>query len=550
MLVVSTSCVSTDEVEPETSSVESASTVGQGTRYQGTRYQGTRYQGTRYQGATLGAVSASNATVDGTALVVWTPKGKNWQQRFPNKICTWNSTRTKLNSCSTINLATAPSPLAGLTFPASFLDEAGNAMTGSVKIGATSTTIGAVKADTSLAMHKLDGASTATFVAYQAKSPPSTESPLGEICDNPNGCRVNSDLWTYDVRLADVFDANGAPLTFCENGEASLALAGTWSATGGYTADSTSFTFSCTTGTIAKCARWGYRPFGSARKSDGVTTALADYHQACIRGATADYCANGNSFTRDGTLVDVYDYKLPNGSGFVPRTRNSVLLDFDATAFVWESTFDKYGAKFIDHARYEEAATINNTTTGCPGRFYLSTDDALATYNRCTSVGQNSACTSSAAEWSIPAVSIDSTPACAHSEQMVGKWLHESCSSCTNAVKYSEWTWTAGYTYAHCTDPQGGGWDSSCVAKAQQVCSPASQTASHNECTVGAGLDKFDTGCTLQVCLENESCCTANGWTSDCVAAANTKCTGGQEGFVLVWILNRWQARPVGFCGT
>ena len=58
---------------------------------------------------------------------------------------------------------------------------------------------------------------------------------------------------------------------------------------------------------------------------------MADYHQACIRAAAADYCANGTSFTKDGTLIDIYDYQ-PHQSyaaGFVPRTLSLHYQDAD-----------------------------------------------------------------------------------------------------------------------------------------------------------------------------------------------------------------------------
>jgi hypothetical protein len=34
---------------------------------------------------------------------------------------------------------------------------------------------------------------------------------------------------------------------------------------------------------------------------------MADYHQACTRMTRADYCGDGSSFTKDGTLIDMSD---------------------------------------------------------------------------------------------------------------------------------------------------------------------------------------------------------------------------------------------------
>ena len=58
-----------------------------------------------------------------------------------------------------------------------------------------------------------------------------------------------------------------------------------------------SATFSCATGVLAKCVTWGYAPW----------TVGADLHQSCTRMARADYCGDGRSFTKDGTVIDVQD---------------------------------------------------------------------------------------------------------------------------------------------------------------------------------------------------------------------------------------------------
>ncbi len=59
------------------------------------------------------------------------------------------------------------------------------------------------------------------------------------------------------------------------------------------------FTFSCTTGVIAKCVTWGYKPWLSSEASD--------MHQTCTRLARADYCGNGVAHTENGTRIDVLD---------------------------------------------------------------------------------------------------------------------------------------------------------------------------------------------------------------------------------------------------
>jgi ADYC domain len=62
------------------------------------------------------------------------------------------------------------------------------------------------------------------------------------------------------------------------------------------------FTMACRHYAIAKCAEMGYRPWQSASG-----TSLRDYFRACTRMLRADYCGDGNSYTINGTLIDVYD---------------------------------------------------------------------------------------------------------------------------------------------------------------------------------------------------------------------------------------------------
>ncbi len=484
----------------------------QGTSYQGTSYQGTSYQGTSYQGASLGGVALVDGSIAGAALVAWRLVGSGkaaiWEQRFPDRTCTWDAFRMIRHGCTTVSLKTSPSPLAGSTWPATFLHPDGTTLPGTIRIDS-------VRADATRAMHPLGGSGSTCALDHTSG------------CGHPGGCRVNCDLWLYDLSLVDT---GGVVLPFCAGGERAIAVAGTYAVTGERTADPDRFTFACTNGTIAKCTRWGYRPSGNAALSNGAQAPLAGYHQACVRAAAADYCANGHSFTRNGTLVDVWDYELsePDAPGLIPRTRGGAVLEADATALVWESVFDPLGAVQIDHLRHEEidcfgrlfchrSDSITDADVGCPGRFYQSSDDVLQRWNRDSAYGA----------WVTPRVNIDSTPACAHSEFVVGKWLHERCSPCTRKVA------------AYCNDPADArGWDEGCIVQAKQLCTPGERMAAHGECTVGAALSPYDSGCTLAVCLEDPSCCGAGGWTAACVQAADATCEGGLEGIT---------AR---FCGT
>lgn len=93
----------------------------------------------------------------------------------------------------------------------------------------------------------------------------------------------------------------------CGDGGSGLFVPGIWDETGARSdslAESTGSgsidtTFSCTTGVIAKCVVWGYRPW-----SEGVTI-----HEACTRMARADYCGDGVPHTQNGTLIDMFDQR-------------------------------------------------------------------------------------------------------------------------------------------------------------------------------------------------------------------------------------------------
>lgn len=490
------------------SETESAGTSYQGTSYQGTSYQGTSYQGTSYQGASYGNAGVTGKVVK-TTLETWRQvsfKTGAWEQRLPDRVCTWDRYKIR-RTCSIVNLATTPSPLAGVTFQATFADpQTGVTRQGRLRIGASTSDVGAVTRDTTYAMHPLDGAG-------------ATGAKTSANCTHPGGCRQNSDLWLYDVELVDT---DGHAVHFCNGNERAFALAGTWDLAGNRDAQNTAqFTFACTNGTIAKCTRWGYRPWGYANKSNGVAVALPDYHQACIRAATADYCANGTSFTKDGTLIDIWDYQphQPGTAGLIPRTQS---LYQQASAFAWESQFDKHGGTELDFVRYAELGRLDNA---CPGRFSLGTAPEPHQYHIAPSRGPST--------YEAPFVSVDTTSTCAHDESTRGRWLHPKCSSCT----YKLWEQYGDIWCLRST------WDQGCIDLAMATCTPSERMAKHSECTTGAALELYDSACTLDVCGDPyyASCC-SSGWTSACTAAANARCMGGREGWSITG--------QVGFCGV
>lgn len=108
----------------------------------------------------------------------------------------------------------------------------------------------------------------------------------------------------YSLVVTDMI--SGASQNACEADADGVQLAipvlGIWSPSGAHLDSATEFTFGCTSGVIAKCVRWGYRPWQSFGSQP-----LAPYHQICTRLARADYCGDGQTHTQEGTVVDVYD---------------------------------------------------------------------------------------------------------------------------------------------------------------------------------------------------------------------------------------------------
>jgi len=75
--------------------------------------------------------------------------------------------------------------------------------------------------------------------------------------------------------------------------------------------DGSTFTFACEGFALAKCVHAGYRPWASSScrpEAKGCRPeSLEPFHRACVRMLRADYCGDGTSYTRDGTLINFYD---------------------------------------------------------------------------------------------------------------------------------------------------------------------------------------------------------------------------------------------------
>jgi hypothetical protein len=119
--------------------------------------------------------------------------------------------------------------------------------------------------------------------------------------------QLDSDLVAYEV---DYFDAASPvpgwyPIALDADGRPAqvLALRGRWNHGQGvkdggkFIDDHHSITFAVRGYALAKCVEWGYKPWVVGPK----------YHQTCTRLVRADYCGDGRSWTRDGTLINIFD---------------------------------------------------------------------------------------------------------------------------------------------------------------------------------------------------------------------------------------------------
>ena len=109
-----------------------------------------------------------------------------------------------------------------------------------------------------------------------------------------------------------------------------------------------SFSLTCTSGAVGKCIRMGYKP--CATNDSGNT--LRGHHQACVRMLRADYCGNGDSHTRDGTVVNIFD-KLG-------------IQKPDPEPAAFEAAWGPDGAVCVNKTRIPDVLTLDELVLMCP----------------------------------------------------------------------------------------------------------------------------------------------------------------------------------------
>jgi len=112
----------------------------------------------------------------------------------------------------------------------------------------------------------------------------------------------------YDVAFykLELRTASGAWADVCTTSSGAtgdaIPLAGRWQRSGLHEYAADRFSFACAGATGYKCSVWSYLA-GSDPASLGWRA-----HQACTRMTRGDYCGNGRTHTRDGTLIKIYDF--------------------------------------------------------------------------------------------------------------------------------------------------------------------------------------------------------------------------------------------------
>jgi hypothetical protein len=122
------------------------------------------------------------------------------------------------------------------------------------------------------------------------------------------------------------------------------------------------FTIACTSDARGKCARLGYKPWGTAASGQS----LAPYFESCVRMIRADYCGNGASHTRAGVPIKVWDRIGVRPASAPPPA---------------EAAWGPGGAQCLARVRAPDVASLASVVAECPalaGRVHDACDSGLA----------------------------------------------------------------------------------------------------------------------------------------------------------------------------
>jgi len=161
----------------------------------------------------------------------------------------------------------------------------------------------------------------------------------------------NTYLYTLEQYVPETGTWALACPTDTDGRSAAIALSAVWDDSGARIESTAQFTFGCTIGVIAKCYRWGYRPWLPGYGD------LASVHETCTRMARADYCGNGTPHTQDGTLINIWDTLPPPG----PIQSN----EGKVKGMKFEAGWDAGGAVCLSRTRWKADKQLGRD---CPDR--------------------------------------------------------------------------------------------------------------------------------------------------------------------------------------
>jgi hypothetical protein len=234
------------------------------------------------------------------------------------------------------------------------------------------------------------------------------------------------------------------------------------------------FIFACTaTGVASKCARnWGYRPWASTTAyvfDDGLgdwvekTFALKDYYDACTVAARAGYCQDGKSYTKAGTLVDLFDTRQIIWPNAVENPFNAANPD---------SQWMMAQEYFISFAK---APTAPASSTLRDSALQRTRYHELSPIGECDDLAYVDRLEHDHFEdgrWANPLTNVErievfSPTYCTHNEYESGAGLPWDCSPCTTQVCK---------TNPSCCTSGPANWDATCAAVAGAACKDGNGT--------------------------------------------------------------------------
>jgi hypothetical protein len=151
-------------------------------------------------------------------------------------------------------------------------------------------------------------------------------------------------VYTLEQRVDDTGTWQTACPADADGHSIAIPLAAVWDEHGDRSVPAGMFTFGCTSGVIAKCYRWGYRPWVTGFGD------LVPMHQTCTRLARADYCGIGIPHTRNGTTINVWD-TLPS-PGPIQHHGTVLGLPLPPPGMLFEAGWNTDGAVCLSHSRW------------------------------------------------------------------------------------------------------------------------------------------------------------------------------------------------------